>query len=348
MLCCAIPIIKANLHPERIEMDRYKRIKVLSSSISHMPLHCVFRDSGVAEKHGFELEVDAAKVPQHGKPTRTIGDRAALLLSGEYQFLSGLHHEPYVYRARGDHRLTFLAQTQNHWDDRLICRPGINEPQQLDGKRILTGPAPCVVGNLRQALERAGVDISKVEFVLASRDGEGADSRLAVGPTSIDRICRKDVDAANVDIPFDLQAKKRGLNAIELPALPVIHNTTICANMDFVHENEETTVVFLKALIEAVHFFKTEKQRSCAIIAREVAPLIGLDSDDEIEYLHAQWSRLLCAKPYPAPDAVTNLYQLDVAHDPKANFIGPLEVWDTHYVRMIDDSGFIDTLYQGN
>jgi NMT1/THI5 like len=329
-------------------MGHYKKIRVLSSSISHMPLHAVFRDSGVAEKHDFELEVDVAKVPQRGKPTRTIGERAALLLSGEYQFLSGLHHEPYLYRASGDHRLAFLAQTQNHWDDRLICRPDIHEPKQLEGKKILTGPAPCVVGNLRQALVRAGVDIAKVEFVLASRDGEGADSRLAVGPSSIDRICRNDVDAANVDMPFDLQAKKRGLNAIELPALPVIHNTTICVNMDFVRENEPTTLAFLKALIEAVYFFKTEREKSCAIIAREVAPLIGLDGDDEVEYLHDQWSRLLCAKPYPAPDAVTNLYQLDVAHDPRANFIGPLEVWDTHYLRMIDDSGFIDALYQGN
>jgi NMT1/THI5 like protein len=329
-------------------MPRYETIKVLSSSISHMPLHTVFRDSGVCQKHGFALEVDAAKVPQRGKPTRTIGERAALLLSGEYQFLSGLHHEPYVYRARGDHRLTFLAQTQNDWDDRLICRPDIAEAKQLEGKRILTGPAPCVVGNLRQALQRADVDISKVEFVFASRDGEGADSRLAVGPSSIDRIRRKDVDAANVDIPFDLQAKKRGLNAIELPALPVIHNTTICANMEFVRDNEERVVAFLKALIEAVHFFKTEKEKSCAIIAREVAPLIGLDGDDEVEYLYAQWSRLLCAKPYPAPDAVTNLYQLDVAHDPRSNFIGPLEVWDTHYIRLIDDSGFIDALYQAS
>jgi hypothetical protein len=94
-----------------------------------------------------------------------------------------------------------------------------------------------------------------------------------------------------------------------------------------------------------VHFFKTEKQKSCAIIAREVAPLIGLDGDDEIEYLHGQWSVLLCPKPYPAPLAVTNLYALDVAHDPLANSIAPLEVWDTHYVRMIDDSGFIDALY---
>ncbi|HSE88875.1 MAG TPA: ABC transporter substrate-binding protein [Candidatus Binatia bacterium] len=321
-------------------------IKLLSSSISHMPLHFVFRDSGITENYGFELEIDIAKVPQIGKKTRTISERAALLLSGEYHFLSGLHHEPYVYRARGDKRLVFLAQTQNHWDDRLIVRPDIKEPKQLEGKKILTGPAPCVCGNLRHALERAGVDLSKVEFIFSSREGEGEDSRLAVGHSSIERVRRYDVDAANVDIPFDLQAKKRGLNALELPALPVIHNTTICASTDFVRKNEEMVVSFLKALIEAIHFFKTEKQKSCAILAQQLAPLIGLEAEDEIDYLHSQWSRLLCAKPYPDPLAVWNLYELDVAHDPKANTIGPLETWDTHYVRMIDDSGFIDALYR--
>lgn len=333
------------MHPEvRTDMPIHDTIRILSSSISHMPLHFVFRDCGITDKYGFKLEIDIAKVPQIGKKTRTIRERASLLLSGEYQFLSGLHHEPYLYRARGDKRLVFLAQTQNNWDDRLIVRPDIKEPKQLEGKKILTGPAPCVCGNLRSALERAGVDISKVEFVYSSREGEGADSRLAVGYSSIERVRRQEVDAANVDIPFDLQAKKRGLNAIELPALPVIHNTTICASMDFVRENEETVVAFLKALIESVHFFRSEKQKSCAILARELAPLIGLEAEDEIEYLHDQWSQLLCAKPYPDPMAVWNLYELDVAHDPKANSVAPFETWDTHYVRMIDDSGFIDAL----
>ncbi|HEY6364907.1 MAG TPA: ABC transporter substrate-binding protein [Candidatus Binatia bacterium] len=327
-------------------MPIHDTIRILSSSISHMPLHFVFRDCGITDKYGFKLEIDIAKVPQIGKKTRTIRERASLLLSGEYQFLSGLHHEPYLYRARGDKRLVFLAQTQNNWDDRLIVRPDIKEPKQLEGKKILTGPAPCVCGNLRSALERAGVDISKVEFVYSSREGEGADSRLAVGYSSIERVRRQEVDAANVDIPFDLQAKKRGLNAIELPALPVIHNTTICASMDFVRENEETVVAFLKALIESVHFFRSEKQKSCAILARELAPLIGLEAEDEIEYLHDQWSQLLCAKPYPDPMAVWNLYELDVAHDPKANSVAPFETWDTHYVRMIDDSGFIEALYR--
>jgi NMT1/THI5 like len=327
-------------------MAGYEKIKLLSSSISHMPLHFVFRDSGVTEKYGFELDIDIAKVPRLGKTTRKISERAPLLLSGEYQFLSGLHHEPYLYRARGDKRLVFLAQTQNEWDDRLICRPDITEATQLEGKKVLTGAAPCVQGNLRQALGRAGVEVSKVEFVFSAREGEGEDSRLAVGYASIERVRRGDVDAANVDIPFDLQAKKRGFNAIELPALPVIHNTTICASKDFVHKNEETVVNFLKALIEGIHFFKSQKQKSCAIIARELAPLIGLEAEDEIEYLHSQWSELLCAKPYPDPLAVTNLYELDVAHDPQANSIGPLETWDTHYLRGIDDSGFIDALYR--
>ena len=86
-------------------MAAIEKIKLLSSSISHMPLHFVFRDSGVAAKHGFELDVDIAKVPQIGKQTRSIRERATLLLSGQYQFLSGLHHEPYLYRARGDKRL---------------------------------------------------------------------------------------------------------------------------------------------------------------------------------------------------------------------------------------------------
>jgi ABC-type nitrate/sulfonate/bicarbonate transport system substrate-binding protein len=313
-----------------------------------MPLHFVFRDSGVAEKHGFELVVDITKVPQLGKTTRTIRERAALLLAGEYQFLSGLHHEPYLYRARGDKRLVFLAQTQDDWDDRLIVRPDIREPKQLEGKRILTGPAPCVYGNLRHALERGGADASKIEFVFSSREGEGEDSRLAVGHAGIERVRRGEVDAANVDIPFDLQAKNRGLGALNLPSLPVIHNTTVCANTDFIYENEETVLAYLKALIEAIHFFKTEKQKTCAILAREYAPLIGLEAEDEIEYLHEQWSLLLSAKPYPLPAAISNLYDLDVAHDPRANEVGPLEVWDTHYVREIGDSGFIDALYHGN
>ena len=316
-----------------------KKIKMLSSAISHMPLHFTFRESGVAQKHGFELEVDVTNLSVAGRPARKMSDRAPSLLAGDYQFLSGLHHETYVYRAKGDKRLVYLAQTQNDWDDRLVARPEIKTPKQLEGKRILCSQAPCVSGNLDHALKRAGVDTSKVEFIYA-RDAATKDSHSAV-----ERVARGEIDAANVDIPFDLQGRKLGLNSIELPAVPVIHNTTICASTEFVRKNEESVIMFLKALIETIHFFKTEKQKVCEILSRELAPIIHLNGDDEVEYLQEQWAKLLSEKPYPHPMAVWNVYDLDVAHNPEVNFIGPFEVWDTHYLRMIDDSGFIDKLY---
>lgn len=317
-----------------------KKIRLHCSHISHMPLHFTLRDSGVAQKHGFELDVDIANFKLGDRPVRKFSDRSACLLGGEYDFVSGLHHEPYFYRSKGDKRLVYLAQAQNDWDDRLIARKEIKEAKQLEGKKVLTSRAPCTGGNLDHALKRAGVDTSKVEFVYP----QGTETRAC--RLAVEKVALGELDAANVDIPFDLQAKKRGLNVIELPAVPVIHNTTICASMDFVRKNEETVIVFLKALIEAIYFFKTEKQKVCEILRRELAPLLQLDGDDEVEYLHQQWSQLLSRKPYPHPLAVWNVYDLDVGHDPKVNFIGPFEPWDTHYLRIIDDSGFIDRLYQ--
>ena len=60
--------------------------------------------------------------------------------------------------------------------------------------------------------------------------------------------------------------------------------------------------------------------------------------------MHEQGSRLLIPKPYPHPMAVWNVYNLDIACNPEVNFIGPFEIWDTHYLWEIDDSGFIDDL----
>ncbi|NIO09997.1 MAG: ABC transporter substrate-binding protein [Deltaproteobacteria bacterium] len=317
------------------------KIRLLCSDISHMALLSVFRDSGVPQKHGFDLEVDVATISLGGRAARGMKDRAKCLLEGDYEFLSGLHHETYIYRAKGDKRFVYLGQAQNDWDDRLIARPEFKTAKDLEGKRILTNQAPCVGGNLDHSLALAGVDTSKVEFVYQGRDLKVTER----GTDALEKLIKGELDAANVDIPFDYLGKKKGLHTIQLPSVPVIHNTTICASTDFTLKNEEKVFAFLKAFIESVHFFKTEKQKVCEILSRELGPMIHVSGDDEIEYIHKQWSDLLSKKPYPHPMAVWNVYNLDVAHDPKINFIGPFEIWDTHYLREIDDSGFIDALY---
>ncbi|MEE9145252.1 MAG: hypothetical protein V3U06_10850 [Candidatus Binatia bacterium] len=68
------------------------KIRLLCSHVSHMPLHFVFRDSGVAQKHGFELEVDIINIKQGERPVRKMSERVSCLLAGDYEFVSGLHH----------------------------------------------------------------------------------------------------------------------------------------------------------------------------------------------------------------------------------------------------------------
>ena len=119
-------------------------VRMLASHISHMAFLYVWRDSGVTQKQGFELTVDVTGKNVPGQEYRGFPDRAPMLLDGTYDFLSGLHHEPYYYRARGDKRFINIAQAQNDWDDSVATQE-IKSPKDLEGKTVIaTSNAPCV------------------------------------------------------------------------------------------------------------------------------------------------------------------------------------------------------------
>ena len=317
-------------------------VRMLASSISHMPLLTVWRDSGVTERHGFKLEIEITAIRVPTQPYVGFLDRTRKLINGDYDFVSGLHHEPYQMRAKGDKRLMYLAQAQNDWDDRVIAGEGIQSAADLEGKKVMTTTtAPCVLGNLKHSIELGGAELDRIEFVIQpERSGLGREA-------AIDMVVSGEVAAVNVDAPWDLRGEKHGLHRLDMPSVPVIHNVTLTANQDWVDQNEETTVAFIKSMIDAIHFFKTEPSKTCDILERNLAPLIGLEGPDEVAHLQEVWAGLLSAKPYPHPLAVWNVYSLDVGHDPAVNFIEPFEIWDTSYLRSIDAEGYIEALYGG-
>jgi len=289
----------------------------------------------VMEKYGYEIDlhiVGGAKAP-------TMAHRAKLALAGEIDFLSGLHHETYRERAKGEKRLTYLAQAQNNWDDRLIANAKIKSVQDLKNERIIChAKAPCVAGNLRAVLESCGLKPDEIHIeVTEVSSGKHLDF--------VDRLLSGDGDAALVDMPFDLYAQKKGLHVVELPDRPVIHNTTICVTTDYIKANREAVMSFLKGFIEAVHFFKTRPEEVVRILKANLAQRYGLEEDEYYVHLQREWARLLSKKPYPLPSAIENVYALDIGKDPAMQSIGPMEPWDLHYLRAIDDSGFIDQLY---
>ena len=119
---------------------------------------------GVAQR--VELQVDVANMKVAGQDWIPMNQRGPLVLDGTYDFLSGLHHETYIYRARGDKRLVYVAQAQNDWDDRIVATPDIKSARDLEGKKmIFTSSAPCVLGNLKHSLQLGGADLERIEFV---------------------------------------------------------------------------------------------------------------------------------------------------------------------------------------
>ncbi|HUK40562.1 MAG TPA: ABC transporter substrate-binding protein [Candidatus Acidoferrales bacterium] len=312
-----------------------RTLDLLASDSSHLPFLFVFKESKVMEKYGFEIDlhiVGGAKAP-------TMAHRSKLALAGEIDFLSGLHHETYRARAKGEKRLTYLAQAQNNWDDRLVANPKINSVDDLKGQRIIChSTAPCVAGNLRAILQTCGLKPEEIRVeVIEVTSGKHLNF--------VDEILSNKAAAALVDMPFDLYGTKKGLKLVNLPDRPVIHNTTLLATSDYIKENEETVYAFLKGFIEALHFFKTQPEKVVPILKKNLAQRYGLEEEEYYVHLQREWARLLSKKPYPLASAIQNVYELDVGKDPAMKDIGPMEPWDLHYLRAIDDSGFIDRLY---
>jgi len=127
-----------------------RTLDLLASDSSHLPFLYVFKESKVMEKYGYEIDlhvVGGAKAP-------TMAHRAKLALAGEIDFLSGLHHETYRARAKGEKRLTYLAQAQNNWDDRLVVRTSTQVPFHV--RRIIAPLLGIPIRRIRVIKPRVG------------------------------------------------------------------------------------------------------------------------------------------------------------------------------------------------
>ena len=64
---------------------------------------------------------------------------------------------------------------------------------------------------------------------------------------------------------------------------------------------------------------------------------------DEMERLFDAIVAKLQIKPYPSPQAIANTYEI-AAEEYGAHGINPMALWDLHWVKELDDEGFIDDL----
>jgi ABC-type nitrate/sulfonate/bicarbonate transport system substrate-binding protein len=320
------------------------RIAFPYRSSSHLVLLHVIAESGAWEKHGLEVEYD-----------RYISSSEAhrAIPAGEVEFVGGNHVSTYGHRARGD-SWVYLGQTVNVVNNQLVVRPdsGIDGIADLRGKKVGTrGSHPSM--NDWLYLKQRGLDSDRDEVEIVNQihhkknEMDAADKADPEGlklPSLWQLVKQGDVDAALLNPPASLFAKANGLRVIDIEPLPMIWFTTISSSLGFVEKHPDLVERFLKGMIEGVHFFKTRPEETIGIIQKRYLKE-GQMNREQAVITYEAIAPMLEPKLLPSMKAIANVYEEGVRQDKDALKINPLELWDVHHIRRIDDSGFVANLY---
>ena len=309
----------------------HHRLRIIYRSNSHAPLWLVADKSGSWRKNG--LDVDTS--PQ------LIREKAVeSLKNGHVDLISGNHHNLYVRNAKNGEDFVHLAQATNNWtENKLVVGPGIDSVQDLKGKKVVADRLTSHAGlNIWLFLKQEGLDADRGDVELVELRGSSEERWR--------KVLAGEYAGTFVTIPHDSRAAQAGAHVITGRAIPMIRGVTLTTTMTFVRNHPEEIRLLAKGFVDAIHFFLTRRHETLEILNEHARPILRLQSDGEVETLYEEWAQSLERKPYPSLPAIANVFQLALRRNPEIAGYNPLALWDTHFIRELDDSGYLDSLYQ--
>jgi ABC-type nitrate/sulfonate/bicarbonate transport system substrate-binding protein len=308
-----------------------KKIRIYYRAPAHVPLWKVMQEAGFLERHGVEMEFGSME-DKRAKATEG-------LLAGDLDIVSGNHHSLYARRALHGEPFVHIAQVQNDWQQHwMAVRDGINGVADLRGKRLSIDKLDQHPGlNAWLFLKQNGLE-------------EGKDVQMIMGDRrAVERV--RHVMSGAFDATFmgpvdEYRARQLGARVIDVGSIPMIEGPTVTTTTKYVNEHPEEVTALLHALVDAIHYFRTNRQGTIDIINRTSRDLLRLKDDAEVDIFYDHHARIYQQKPYPTPEAIQNVFALGVRETPAVAGFNPLVMWDLHHLRAVDDTGYIDRLYQ--
>jgi ABC-type nitrate/sulfonate/bicarbonate transport system substrate-binding protein len=307
-----------------------KKIRVYYRAPSHVPLWKVMEEGGFLAKHGLDMEMGSLE----GQRKRA----AEGLKAAELDIVSGNHHNLYARKALNGDPYVHIAQSNNSWrENYLVCGKGVNGLQNLKGKRVAMDDYDAHTGlNVWLYLHQQGLEEGR-DVELVTDPVKGAERAKAVMDGKYDATFIRAVDR--------LRALKFGAKIIEVPPMAMIEGVTLTTTTAYVKNHQEESRSLIMALIDGIHFFKTNKADTLKIVQKHCSQLLKMQGDEEWECFYENQISSLESAPYPSIEAIQNVFALAVKRDPQIKEFNPLSLWDLHYVKEIDDSGYIRQLY---
>jgi ABC-type nitrate/sulfonate/bicarbonate transport system substrate-binding protein len=308
---------------EPLEIRAYYR------SHSHLPIWEVMDKAGMWDRVGLKVSFEFCD-------SSSAAEKA--LFDGSVDFVSGNHISPYLLVRRGQ-PIVSLTSPSNSVNDKLVARFPIGQVSELRGKRI--GDTTLVDsiggyhhprGNHMLYVLRGGLRLDEVEWV------ELSESNKEFQAMQLEVVKAGKVDAIFVTGGTD-NFEQAGLHVLPLDPLPMINGPTLTSTLTTLQKKSGLAERLVKAQVMGIHFVRTRRGATEDILEglRRRVP--------EAKNVGYRSVAKLLPKPYPDHEAVANAYKLCCLKTPETEEMSPIALWDLHYLRELDNSGFIDALY---
>jgi len=287
----------------------------------------ITKEAGLFEKHG--LDATLLYLDGGSKAIQT-------LLSGEVPVVLGAGNSAVAARVRGGD-VVLIAGIVNSLAYSLIVNAEIKKPEELRGKKL--------------AVSRYGSNSDYATRKILVKWGLRPDKDVAIiqipggQPTRLATVQSGQVAGLVAQPPVTNLARKLRLNILAEPEDfgGEYTNTPVASTRSVVKERREILRKFMRALIEGIYVYKTQKDFSKRVIAK----YMRINDADAIDESYQFFSRLVPAKPYVPVNAIKEVLAELGEKDPRVASLKPEDIADMSFVKELDESGFIDGLYKG-
>jgi NitT/TauT family transport system substrate-binding protein len=284
----------------------------------------IAQETGIFARHGFDADIPLVT----GSPRLTQS-----LIAGDFDY--ALVGATALMRARMQGAdPVILAATTNYSTQKLLVHPGAGIARTADVRGRTIGVAQY--GSeadtfLRIALAQTGIAAEDVQIL-----------QTGGHPQTLAAMLSGNLDVGVLGSAIALAAEQAGMVRLaDGRQLNVLSPTgTLAATRRTIERDRDSVVRFLRAYVEGIHFFKTQRDETIRILQKNLVDLPESEVALVWEAAREEY------QPLPAPSEEAIQAALERETDPAARSFQPADFVDLSLLREIDESGFIRALYQ--
>jgi ABC-type nitrate/sulfonate/bicarbonate transport system substrate-binding protein len=277
------------------------------------------------------------------EPTNDPRVAEEALFSGRIDLICGNHITPYKWVALGK-PIVCLASPSNGVRNRVITREPVSSLAEFkaEGLRIADTNEVSQTGLAGHGRLNHVIDIWRQGYA------EGEAQWIEVGPGDQEgppspELTAKLIEAVKsgrAHAAFVGRGDFEGLHVLDLPPLPMINGTTITTSYEALNQKQGLAERLVRAMVETIHYARMNPEEAQTFLnTKDTRPYT--QHGGRIDSITRS-----PIKPYPSAEGVLNAYELARMRYEEARAANPFALWDMHYLRDLDLSGFIDELIQ--